>query len=187
MFRVIPEYSHTVLKSLLAGAALTLLLPGCVSGNNVGTGLPGSATQNNLPRVLSPNPVGEVIGSGNVRIALLVPSSIPGGAAAVARELRNGAELAIQDFGRNQVQLVVKDTKGQATEEQARANEAISEGSSLVLGPLFASNVSAAAGVTLPANISMLAFSTDTSVARRGVYLFSYTPQSDTRRMIRYA
>ena len=95
--------------------------------------------------------------------------------------------MAVEDFGQDRIQVVVKDTKGQASEAQARTAEALSEGSSLILGPLFAANVSAAAGITLPANVPMLAFSTDTSVARRGVYLFSYTPQSDTRRMLDYA
>ena len=52
---------------------------------------------------------------------------------------------------------------------------------------MFAANVSAASGITLPANIVTVAFSTDTTVARRGVYLFSYTPQEDTKRIISYA
>lgn len=188
MFRYFPKNGNSLVKTLAASACTALLLTACTSqGNNVRSGFPGSQVGTSAAKILSPNPVGEVIGTGNMRISLLVPTTIPGGAAAVAKELRNGAELAIQDFGRNQVQVVVKDTKGQAAEAQAKATEAISEGSSLILGPLFAANVNAAAGITLPANVSMLAFSTDTSVARRGVYLFSYTPQSDTRRMINYA
>ncbi len=151
------------------------------------TGLP----DNNLPevaeKVLSPNPKGEVIGNGKVRVALLVPTSIPGGAAAVAKELRNGAAMAMADFGQNRIQLVIKDTAGQAAVAQTKAGEAATEGASLILGPLFAANVSAASGAAQPAAIPMLAFSTDTSVARRGVYLFSYTPQADTKRIIGYA
>ena len=41
--------------------------------------------------------------------------------------------------------------------------------------------------MTIPADIPILAFSTDTTVARRGTYLFSYTPQADTRRITEYA
>lgn len=138
-------------------------------------------------RVLTANPTGEVIGNGKVRVALLVPTTIPGGAATIAQQLRNGAAMAMSDFGQNRLQLVIKDTKGQAAEAQAQAGTAIAEGASLILGPLFAANVSAAAGVTIPANVPVLAFSTDTTVARRGTYLFSYTPQSDTRRFAEYA
>ena len=91
------------------------------------------------------------------------------------------------DFGNQRIQLVVKDTKGQAAEAQAKATEATQEGASLILGPLFAANVSAASGIAQPARVPIIAFSTDTSVAKRGVYLFSFTPQSDTRRIIEYA
>lgn len=166
-----------------------LALAACNSSSNVQNGLPKSSTPaaDQVVQALTPNPKGEVIGSGNVRVALLVPTTIPGGAAAVAKELRNGAAMAAQDFGSGRVQLVVKDTKGQAAVAQSAANEAITEGASLILGPLFAANVSAASGITLPANVVTLAFSTDTSVARRGVYLFSYTPQEDTKRIISYA
>ena len=163
------------------------LLAGCATSDGPQSGASQGTPQSSVARVLTPNPVGEVIGNGDVRVSLLVPTTIPGGAAAVAKELRNGAAMAVQDFGQNRIQLVVKDTKGQAANAQASANEAVSEGSSLVLGPLFAANVSAASGVTLPANIVTIAFSTDTTVARRGVYLFSYTPQSDTRRILNFA
>lgn len=128
-----------------------------------------------------------MIGSGNVRVSLLVPKTIPGAAAGIATELRNGAAMAMQDFGQSRIQLVIKDTQGQAAASQSAAAEAVAEGSSLVLGPLFAANVSAASGATLPASVPILAFSTDATVARRGVYLFSYTPQADTNRIIRYA
>jgi len=177
-------------SKLVICAGGLLALSACTGGgSNVPNGLPDSTTPevNEVVQALTPNPVGEVIGSGNVRVALLVPTTIPGGAAAVAKELRNGAAMAMQDFGAGRVQLVIKDTKGQAAVAQTKANEAISEGASLILGPLFAANVSAASGITLPANVVTVAFSTDTSVARRGVYLFSYTPQEDTKRIISYA
>ena len=151
------------------------------------SGLPSSGTQSGVEKVLSPDPKGEVIGNGPVRVALPVPTSIPGGAAAVAKELRNGAAMAMSDFGQNRIQLVIKDTAGQAAVAQTKAGEAAAEGASLILGPLFAANVSAASGAAQPAALPMLAFSTDTSVARRGVYLFSYTPQADTKRIIGYA
>ena len=188
MFRVFPGIQWNFFAGIAAIFAAALILASCNStGRNIGSGFSGGQPNTTAGNVLTPNPAGEVLGNGNVRVALLVPTTIPGGAAKVATELRNGAEMAIQDFGQNRIQVVVKDTKGQAAEAQAKAGEALAEGSSLIIGPLFAANVSAASGVTLPANVSMLAFSTDTSVARRGVYLFSYTPQSDTRRMISYA
>ena len=41
--------------------------------------------------------------------------------------------------------------------------------------------------MTQPASRPIMAFSSDASVARRGVYLLSFTPQDDVRRIISYA
>ncbi|MFZ1815508.1 MAG: penicillin-binding protein activator [Rhizobiaceae bacterium] len=163
--------------------SLALLVASCQSSN---LGIDKELDpQLNAP-VLTPNPNGEVFGQGQVRVSLLVPKSAPGNAATVANEIRNGALLAIQDFGQNIVQLVIKDTQGQAASAQAAANEAVLEGSTAILGPVFSANVSAASAVTLPAGRTMFAYSTDSSVARRGVYLLSFTPQDDTQRIITY-
>ncbi|MDJ0613407.1 MAG: penicillin-binding protein activator [Rhizobiaceae bacterium] len=175
------------LKNKIALLCIAGLAACSSTDGGVRSGFPDNSLPETGAKILTPNPQGEVIGNGQVRVALLVPTTIPGGAAAVAKELRNGAAMAMQDFGQGRIQLVVKDTAGQAAVAQTKAAEAITEGSSLILGPLFAANVSAASGSTQPAAIPMLAFSTDTSIARRGVYLFSYTPQADTRRIISYA
>ena len=165
----------------LAGLAVTA----CQSGN-LGTATEGLGTTTQQV-ALDPNPKGEVFGQGATRVTLLVPKTAAGNAASVASEIRNGALLAMQDFGQSTLQLVIKDTKGQAADAQAMASEAIAEGSSAIVGPLFSSSVNAASAITQPGGKTMIAFSNDTSVARRGVYLLSYTQQADTRRMINYA
>ena len=148
----------------------------------------GLSTGDNAAGItLTPNPQGEVFGQGQTRITLLIPKTAPGNAAAIANEIRNGALLALQDFGQNTIQLVIKDTKGQAADAQGAAAQAVSEGSTAIIGPLFSSSVSAASGVAMPAGRTMIAFSNDVSVARRGVYLLSYTQQADTLRMMNYA
>ncbi len=174
-----------LLQSVMAAALLVGLSACQSSGGNVPSGLP--SVGQNVATALSPNPNGEVFGQGTVRVALLLPKTAPGNAAAVANELRNGATMAMQDFGQSSLQLVIKDTKGHPADAQSAAGEAISEGSSIVIGPLFAATVSAASGITVPAGVSMLAFSTDSSIARRGVYLMSFTPEDDSRRMLKYA
>jgi len=169
-----------------AGLITLMALSACQSSNLGLGGSSGNRAANNTP-VMTPNPKGEVFGQGTVRISLLIPKSAPGNAARVASEIRNGALLAMKDFGQNTLQLVIKDTEGQAAPAQQAASEAVQEGSSAILGPLFAANVSAASGIAQPANVTMLAFSTDSSVARSGVYLLSYTPQDDTRRILNYS
>lgn len=181
-------WSASVVNAATAGAMLgcLVILAGCQSGN---LGIGGEDRLGVRDGSLTPNanPNGEVIGTGSVRITMLLPRTAPGNAATVANEVRNGAELAMQDFGKDTIQLVIKDTTGQAAGAQSAATEAVREGSLAILGPVFAANVSAASAITQPSGRTMIAFSTDTSVARRGVYLLSYTPQDDTRRIIRYA
>lgn len=168
--------------ALLVGASLSA----CQSAS-LTNATDGLSNNQNQAIALTPDPKGEVFGQGAVRVSLLIPKSAPGNAASIANEIRNGALLAMQDFGQNSIQLVIKDTKGQAADAQGSASQAVSEGSSAIIGPLFSSSVSAASGVTQPAGRTMIAFSNDTSVARRGVYLLSYTQQADTKRMMNYA
>ncbi len=170
----------------LIAMATSLLLAGCQS-SDLGVRPQSQLSASTSQITKTPNPNGEVFGRGSVRISLLIPKSAPGNGAIVANEIRNGALMAIKDFGEADLELVIKDDAGQPASAQAAASEAIREGSSAILGPVFAANVSAASGITLPAGRTMIAFSTDTSNAKRGVYLLSYTPQADTSRMVRYA
>lgn len=171
------------LRNIAASALVAFTLTACQTSN---LGVDPGSDQGTTP-VLQPNPSGEVFGNGKIRVTLLLPKTAPGNGAAVAQEIRNGALMALNDFGQNVIQLVIKDTVGQTAEAQAKAGEAINEGSSMIIGPLFNTSVSAASAMAQPANRPMIAFSSDTSVARRGVYLLSYTPQDDVRRILSYA
>lgn len=137
-------------------------------------------------RPLSANVSGELIGTGPVRIAMILPKTAAGAAGIAGKELANAAKMAMQDFAGGRFQLVIKDTKGQPAEASILAAEARDEGASLVLGPLFSGNVSAASGVTEPARIPMIALSSDIARARPGVYLLSFPPDADIRRTLSY-
>ena len=130
---------------------------------------------------------GEVLGSGAVKVGLLLPLSATGNAGQIAQNMKNAADLAIREFPSSGIQLLVKDDRGTAEGARAAAAEAISQGAELILGPLFAQSVSGAAAVAKPAHVPIIAFSSDTSVASRGVYLLSFLPQSDIDRIVRYA
>ncbi len=54
----------------------------------------------------------------------------------------------------------------------------------LVIGPLFSATVQSAAATLRPAGKPVIAFSTDASVAARGVYLLSFLPQTEVDRII---
>ncbi len=152
-------------------------------------GLPGQGSLGTPVPVAAKLPPadGQIIGTGKIRVAMLLPLTAPGNGGRIGLELSNAARLAMQDFGQNSIQLVIKDTEGQAAKTQGVASQAIREGASIILGPLFSGSVSAASSVTIPANRSLVAFSSDPRRARRGVYLMSFSPQADIERSLRFA
>lgn len=127
------------------------------------------------------------IGSGSVKVGLILPLSAGGNAGAAAQSMKFAAELALSEFLNPNLRLLIKDDAGSAQGAQQAAQQAIDEGAELILGPLFASSVPATAQATRAKGISVIAFSTDSSVAGRGVYLLSFLPESDVNRIVEYS
>src|ERR1700736_1506814 len=130
---------------------------------------------------------GETLGTGSITVALLLPRSATGNAGQIAQAMKNAADLALREFQTADIQILVKDDAGTAEGARAAASQAVSDGAKLILGPLFAQSVSAAAAVAKPAGIPVVAFSSDATTAGKGVYLLSFLPQNDVVRMVRYA
>jgi len=127
------------------------------------------------------------VGSGSVRVGLILPLSAAGNAGLAAQSMKNAAEMALAEFQNPNIQLLIKDDAGTPQGSQAGAQQAVDEGAEIILGPLFALSVPAAAQVARSRGISVIAFSTDSTVAGRGVYLLSFLPESDVNRIIDYA
>lgn len=124
-------------------------------------------------------------GSEIVRIAILLPLSGP--RAQTGQALLQAAQLALFDFADPRLVLVPRDTKGTAAGAARAAQEAIAAGAELILGPVFAEEVAAAANVTRAARRNMIAFSSDRRVAGNGVFLLSFSPEQEVARMLSYA
>src|SRR5690606_22105227 len=103
-----------------------------------------------------------------------------------AQSMKNAAEMALAEFRNSEIQLLVKDDAGTPQGAQAAAQQAMDEGAEIILGPLFAQAVSAVGAVARPRGIPVIAFSTDASVAARGVYLLSFLPETDVKRIVGY-
>ena len=101
--------------------------------------------------------------------------------------MKNAAEMALAEFQNPNIQLLIKDDAGNPQGAQQATQQALDEGAEIILGPLFAASVPAAAQLTRTRGVSMIAFSTDSSVAGRGVYLLSFLPESDVNRIIEYS
>ncbi len=129
---------------------------------------------------------GTTLGTGSVKVGLILPLSSPNGAVA-ASGLKNAAELALSEFQSQDVTLLVKDDLGTADGAAAATRQAIAEGAELIIGPLFANSVQSASRVAQGSGKSMIAFSSDEAVASRNIYLLSFTPQADVERITSYA
>ena len=127
------------------------------------------------------------VGTGAVKVALLLPLSASGNAGVAAQSMRNSAELALAEFQNPNIQLLVKDDGGTPQGAQQGAQQAIAEGAEIILGPLFGLSVPATAQVARSRGIPVIAFSTDSSVAGRGIYLLSFLPESDVNRIVDYS
>jgi branched-chain amino acid transport system substrate-binding protein len=127
------------------------------------------------------------IGAGAVRVGLILPLSAGGNAGTVALSMKNAAEMALVEFNSPNVQLLVKDDGGTSGGAQQAAQQALAEGAEIVIGPLFAHSVGVVGAAARQRGVPVIAFSTDASVAARGVYLLSFLPENDVDRIIEYA
>jgi len=163
---------------ILAGWAV--LLAGCSGNFSLGDLLPNS----------SPTPPSQPtssIGTGQVKVGLILPLSGSGNAGVAAQSMRNAAEMALAEFNSPDLQLLIKDDGGRAPGAQQAAQQALDEGAEIILGPLFALTVTPVGQVARARNVPVIAFSTDANVAAHGVYLLSFLPESDVDRIITYA
>jgi len=138
------------------------------------------------PQMAEPAPAA-TLGEGQVRVALILPLSAQGNAGVAAQSMKNAAEMAIAEFKNPNIQLLVKDDAGTPQGAQAGAQQAINEGAEIIIGPLFAEAVRAVGATARPRGIPVIAFSTDVSVAARGIYLLSFLPETDVKRIVDYA
>jgi substrate-binding family protein len=123
-----------------------------------------------------------------IRVALLLPLTHPQvDAKSVAHALLNSAELALFEIENANVMLMPKDTQGTPSGAARAAQSAVDEGADLILGPLFSSSVRSAAEVARDSQTPMVAFSTDRTVAGDGVYLLSFLPEQEVKRVVDFA
>ncbi len=129
-----------------------------------------------------------IVGTGHVKVAVILPLSAPGNAGLAGQAMRNAAEMAFAEFNANaNIQLLMKDDAGTPDGARAASEQALNEGAEIIVGPLFAQSVTIVGQLARTRNIPVIAFSTDTNVATSGVYLLSFLPESDVQRIVQYA
>jgi ABC-type branched-subunit amino acid transport system substrate-binding protein len=163
----------------LLPSVIALLVAAC-GGVNLGS-FGGSAP------APAPQQPAAALGSGQVRAALILPLSASGSPGQAAQAMRNAAELALSEFNAPNIQLLVKDDGGTFAGGQQAAEAALTEGAEIILGPLLGPSVAGAGQTARARNVPVIGFSSDATVATRGVYLLSFLPESDVDRVIDYA
>ena len=179
-----PPQARRSLLALGTGLLLAFTLAGCdvvprpsTSPAPVETAEP----EPERPREESPAPTLPAAETRH-RVAVLVP--LTGTNAGVGTSIANAANLALLDAGGERIRLTVYDT---AKGAQAAANQALADGNGLFLGPLLAEDVRAVAPIAWRANVPVVSFSNDVSVAGDGVYLMGFTPGQSVSRVVSYA
>ncbi len=135
-------------------------------------------------RPVGPGPVipRDDIDAPRHRVALIVP--LTGEDGGVGTSIANAATLALIDSGNRSIRLQTYDSSGGAG---AAAERAIAEGAELILGPLLAEEVRAVTPVARRANVPVVAFSNDGSIAGGGTYILGFTPGQAIDRVVRYS
>ena len=127
-------------------------------------------------------------GSPPLRVGILLPFT--SGTAAtrnLAAAMLNAAELALFDSGAKDMVLITAEENGTPADAAAAAKKLLAQGAEIIVGPLFGTSVTAVAPLARDRGVPVLAFSTDKSVAGKGVYLLSFLPQSEVARVVSYA
>jgi ABC-type branched-subunit amino acid transport system substrate-binding protein len=135
-----------------------------------------------------PTPTGPEISQGlptdtqRHRVALLVPMTGPN--AGVGQSIANATTLALLDTKADKVRITTYDTGMGAA---AAVNKALAEGNRLILGPLLAEDARIAGPIAARANVPVISFSNDTSIAGNGVYVMGYNPNQSIERVVEFA
>jgi len=179
-----------LLRTAGLGLATAMLLSACSPGGfSFGPGGGGGGGPDQGPQTLLS---GKTLGTGPVRVALLLPLSGDPSLAAVGSSMANSAELAMAfvqanpNLGDN-ITVAIKDTGPSAAGAAQAATQAVSEGVSLILGPLRADQVTAVGQVAKTSGIPVIGFSNNSGVASPGVFLLNVLPETEVKRSMAYA
>jgi len=150
---------------------------------------PPLMSQNAIPPVKGDIPTN----AKTLKVALLLPLS--GDSMAVGNSMLDAATMALSDAYftasssqiRTQVILLPKDTGNTASKTRASLQEAIDEGATVVIGPLFGTSVSAVADLAKEHHMPVISFSNNAAVASKDVYTFGFLPEQQVIRMAEYA
>lgn len=139
-------------------------------------------------------PKGSIPQGANVmKVGLLLPLS--GDSANIGNSMLDAASLALYDSYlaaepsriRTEIILIPKDTGSTPAESATAAQQALAQGATFLIGPMFSQSVTAVAPIIKDKNINMVTFSNNMAVAGNGAYVFGFLPELQVKRVAEYA
>ena len=123
-----------------------------------------------------------------IRVGILLPFTNGSSATrTLAASMMKSAQLALFDAHNTDILLITADEGSTPQQAAAGARSLIAEGAEIIVGPLFAQSATAAAPVARDHGVPIISFSTDSAVAGDGIYLLSFQPGDEVRRIVSYA
>jgi branched-chain amino acid transport system substrate-binding protein len=123
-----------------------------------------------------------------VRIGLILPfKDRSANTRALADALLKASELALFDAANPDIVLMTADDAEPGSDAAKAAKKLLDQGAEVLIGPIFQASVPAVAAEARDRGVAVLAFSTDRTVAGKGVYLNSFQPQNEVERIVAYA
>jgi len=123
-----------------------------------------------------------------MRVGIILPFTDPSAnTRALSNSLLKAAQLALYDSGNSNILLMTADDTGAPGDIAAATQKLLDQGAEIIVGPIFSASVATVAPLARDRGVPVLAFSTDRSVGGNGVYLLSFQPQSEVKRVIAYA
>ncbi len=121
------------------------------------------------------------------RVAIILPfSATSERLRGEANSMLRSAELALFSREDSDILLMPFDSKGTPEGARNAAQQAVNQNVDIILGPILAGSVKASGNIARKAKTPLIAFSTDTSVARDGVYLLSFPPEAEIKRVTEF-
>ena len=162
--------------------ALCLVLVGCGTNRiNTSGGIRDVNTEFSEVTLTSPSGYGQ----NYFRVGMLLP--LTGSAAKAGIGLKNSALMAMDDLQDPNLILQFYDTQSNPSGARIAIENAINQGSNLIIGPLMSTEVQAASGRAVEANVPMIAFSTSEEVLQPSVYTLGLLVNEQVERIMNYA
>lgn len=120
-----------------------------------------------------------------LNVGVLLP--LTGKASGIGLGMQNAMFMALDDLQNNRMILKFYDTQSSKSGAEHAANQAVTEGAQLILGPLMSDEVEGAASVALSSGVPVVSFTTSPQVLQKGVYSIGLLTGEQINESVAYA